>query len=65
MFLRVTLKCSVTEQLRRQLCSDADRNESIETKRRSKKSKCYELGMAFAQLLGKGGHCVVVANKLF
>jgi hypothetical protein len=51
--------------LRRQLWSDADRSGSTETKRRSKKSNCYELGTALAQLTGKGPSAPSHEQKLF
>jgi NAD+-dependent secondary alcohol dehydrogenase Adh1 len=51
--------------LRRQLWSDADRSGSTETKRRSKKSNCYELGTALAQLTGKGPSAPSHEQKFF
>jgi hypothetical protein len=50
-----SMKCSVSEQKRRQVWSDAERGELAEIQRTSRRSACYGLGTALAHLLGEVG----------
>src|ERR1700730_3308602 len=56
-------KCSVSEQKRRQVWSDAEREELVKMQRTSKRSTRYRLGTGFAHLTGQMALALQPKNK--